>query len=79
MEFRSSGGDKVRDYASTVSPGLLFENARRPFKRIPDAWKQWIAQARLHNTSDEHIVEVLVRNGYGRTSAIAEVTGAVVS
>jgi LPS sulfotransferase NodH len=40
---------------------------------ISDEWKQWVARSHLLKTSDDVIVDVLVSNGYSRTSAAAEV------
>jgi len=50
-----------------------FDRAQRRSSRIPDAWRQWVAQNKLLETRDGAIVRVLVENGYNRLSALEEV------
>ncbi|MGH7136354.1 MAG: cupin-like domain-containing protein, partial [Pirellulales bacterium] len=40
---------------------------------IPESWKRWIGENKLLKTSDEAIVDVLVKNGFARAEAAAEV------
>lgn len=51
----------------------LTARAERAFEAIPYAWQQWIAQQKSSKTADDAIVDVLVRNGYDRALAVAEV------
>lgn len=72
LSFKSEGGYLAQSPTETDSP--LFE----PVLRIPDAWKQWVGRSKLLETKDEAIIKVLVNNGYGRETALAEVKRAKV-
>jgi trehalose 2-sulfotransferase len=76
LAFKDAGGEPAQDSDSIRVAGQLLESVKRPFNRIPEGWKRWVAHAKLRNTKDEEIVEVLVSNGYTRDSAIAQVKGA---
>jgi LPS sulfotransferase NodH len=69
--FKSENRERAQSSVGSAAP--LFEPVEKPFDRIPKVWKQWVAQARLRNTKDDEVVEVLVKNGYSRASAVAEV------
>ncbi|MGH7140934.1 MAG: cupin-like domain-containing protein, partial [Pirellulales bacterium] len=40
---------------------------------IPESWKRWIGENKLFKTSDDAIVDVLMKNGFAREEAVAEV------
>ncbi|HEY1892389.1 MAG TPA: Stf0 family sulfotransferase [Steroidobacteraceae bacterium] len=57
----------------------LHARVSRPLAVVPDAWKAWIAQSKLQNSSSASIVDVLEKNGYARSAAQAEVARAAVN
>jgi LPS sulfotransferase NodH len=64
------------DQSSPETRDALAEQTQRALERVPNAWKQWIAQSLLLKASDDEIVDVLLRNGYSRAAATAEVRNA---
>ena len=73
LKFKSDSGHLSQDPALETKTDPLFERAQKPFERIPNSWKQWVAQSKFRGTSDDAIVEVLTHNGYSQASARAEV------
>jgi LPS sulfotransferase NodH len=71
--FKNAGGGAAPDAASEVSDDSLVEWIGTTSDHIPSAWKQWVGQSKLFRIGDEAIVEVLTKNGYSRTAALAEV------
>jgi hypothetical protein len=73
LTSKSESGDLAPSSASVGSASPLFQRMREPFNRIPNGWKQWVAQSKLRKAKDDEIVEVLVSNCYSRAAALAEV------
>jgi LPS sulfotransferase NodH len=71
--FKEQCDKFVQGSPMDVPDDPLSERARKMFETIPIAWKQWIFQSKVRNSSDDVIVEVLTSNGYSRTAALAEV------
>jgi trehalose 2-sulfotransferase len=42
---------------------------------VPNTWKQWIAQSKSKQISDDQIIRVLIRNGYSREAAVTAAKG----
>jgi trehalose 2-sulfotransferase len=69
--FKGDAGTVTEEPDESSNP--LSEPIRQNLETIPSVWKQWVAQSKMTRTSDNVIVEVLVKNGYGRDVALAEV------
>jgi LPS sulfotransferase NodH len=69
-----TGGQPDSLLAAPVNPAdfAVFTPPSEPFAVIPDAWKRWVAHARLLGYSTDAITEVLIANGYSSDAAHAE-------
>jgi LPS sulfotransferase NodH len=73
LAFKGANAALAQDPAAAAAP--MFPRARRPLSQLPEAWRHWIAEARLRHAEDGEIVRVLVRNGYSLDAAIVAVKG----
>jgi LPS sulfotransferase NodH len=55
-----------------AGPQRIIGRHDKPFAMVPDAWRQWVAHARLAGSGAEEISQVLVSNGYSAAAAQAE-------
>jgi trehalose 2-sulfotransferase len=70
LKFKAAQG-LGSDFGEPAPPGgPLFESAQKPLERVPNAWKEWVAEAKRRNTPERDIAAVLVRNGYSRAASL---------
>jgi LPS sulfotransferase NodH len=72
LALENQRGDLAQGASSDLAQDQRFEQIKTNIGKIPDSWKQWVAQSKLGKVKDAEMVGVLTSNGYSAAAAAAE-------